>query len=98
MAELNDFEKELLAMFDKSKPVFFQKEVCDCEHEGDMRHAITEVSEFIKPFGGKVTKHFWDGHDCGEAYVECSVPYDKAQDVIESGFFFYDPWQVPPYG
>lgn len=40
--------------------------VVDCEHEGDMRSAEFEVTDA----GAKVIDTYWDGEDCGDAYIE----------------------------
>ncbi len=44
--------------------------VADCEHSGDIAHAIMEIQEA----GGTVIERYWDGHDCGEAYVVFTLP------------------------
>ena len=52
--------------------------VPDCEHDGDIRDAENEVEEA----GGKVVDTYWDGEDCGEAYVEYSVPDGTDPDEV----------------
>lgn len=53
--------------------------VADCEHEGDIRDAISEVEEA----GGMFVSSYWDGHDCGEAWVEFMIPVTKKpEDVL----------------
>lgn len=54
--------------------------VADCEHSGDMESA----KSFIRSLGCIITDSYWDGCDCGEAWVEFSFPecrfiaiYDK---------------------
>lgn len=38
----------------------------DCEHWGDVQNSI----DFIRELGCEVIEHFWDGHDCGDAWVD----------------------------
>ena len=52
--------------------------VADCEHDGDLRNAAAEV----ETAGGVVTDVFWDGCDCGEAYVEFTIPSNKDKDTV----------------
>ena len=49
--------------------------VVDCEHEGDMRSAEFEVTDA----GAKVIDTYWDGEDCGDAYIEFTC---APEDVI----------------
>lgn len=93
MKELTDYQKGLLARFNPEKPVKFRYNVVDCEHFGDMHSAEDKVTRYIAPFGGKVTETYWDGRDCGEAYIECDVPFSSAVQILKDGFFTYDPWQ-----
>lgn len=83
----------MLAKFDPSKPVKFIHMVTDCEHDGDMRNDEYEVSEYVTPLGGKVIDSYWDGQDCGEAWIKCQVPYSALEKVLMDGFFDYEPWQ-----
>lgn len=46
--------------------ITYRMSVCDCEHEGD----IEETKEEIWQAGGKAVDSYWDGNDCGEAYVD----------------------------
>ncbi len=48
----------------------FHKNVPDCEHEGDIEDTMREVEDA----GGVVFDTYWDGQDCGEAYVEFTIP------------------------
>lgn len=93
MKELTDYQKGLLARFNPEKPVKFRYNVVDCEHWGDVSNDEREVREYIEPLGGRITETYWDGEDCGEAYIECEIPYSSLQKVFEDGFFTYDPWQ-----
>lgn len=93
MKILSEYLESLVKGFDPSRPVFFRKNVTDCEHWGDMADARAGVEEFIAPYGGEVSDEYWDGNDCGEAYIECKVPCGRAREVMENGFFYYDPWQ-----
>ena len=72
-----------------NKPVFLHYNIVDCEHEGDVESAENEVERIISPIGGKVTDSYWDGDDCGEAWVECKIPYniDNINKLINSGDF-----------
>lgn len=40
--------------------------VADCEHNGDIERA----KSYLRSNGCEVVSHYWDGHDCGEAYIE----------------------------
>lgn len=93
MRELTEFQKKLLREFTADKRVYFRYDVADCEHYGDMMAASHRVENFIKPHGGILSDSYWDGHDCGEAWIECSVPYDALEEIFKTGFFEYDPWQ-----
>lgn len=42
--------------------------VADCEHYGD----IDNVKRYLVSLGCRITDSYWDGHDCGEAYVKFS--------------------------
>ena len=46
--------------------------VCDCEHCGDMDSA----KSFIRNLGCQIVDDYWDGYDCGEAWIEFSF-YDN---------------------
>jgi len=46
--------------------------VCDCEHSGDMESA----KSFIRNLGCQIVDDYWDGRDCGEAWIEFSF-YDN---------------------
>ena len=39
--------------------------IVDCEHEGDISSAEREV----EAAGGEIQSSYWDGRDCGEAFV-----------------------------
>lgn len=68
----------------QSKGVFTMKHyfyhVADCEHDGDMRHAEDEVLEA----GGTVVNSYWDGDDCGEAYIEFTIPNGNEEKVLKA--------------
>lgn len=40
--------------------------VADCEHNGD----INRDENYLRSLGCNVVSHYWDGHDCGDAYIE----------------------------
>lgn len=44
--------------------------VADCEHRGDMDSA----KNYLKSNGCSIISSYWDGVDCGEAYIEFSFP------------------------
>lgn len=46
------------------------RNVVDCEHNGDIAHTIMEIQNA----GGTVIERYWDGEDCGEAYVVFLLP------------------------
>ena len=79
--------KKQLERLDVSKPVRFDYKVYDCEHDGDMSYAEMECDNFCREFGGKVVFSYWDGEDCGEAYITCEFPADKVEDVLCAEFF-----------
>lgn len=54
--------------------------VTDCEHEGDIRSAESEVIEA----GGNVIDNYWDGEDCGDAYIVFTCDEDKADVVCDA--------------
>lgn len=54
--------------------------IIDCEHEGDIRSAEFEVTKA----GGEVLDTYWDGEDCGEAYIEFAVSDEKAESVCNA--------------
>ena len=91
--ELTSYQKKLLATFDSRKAVKFRYNVVDCEHWGDVGSDENTVRKYVEPLGGKVTDTYWDGVDCGEAYIECEIPYAALEKVLLDGFFEYDPWQ-----
>lgn len=47
--------------------------VADCEHNGDMESA----KSFIRSLGCIISDSYWDGRDCGEAWVEFSFPENR---------------------
>lgn len=53
--------------------------VVDCEHEGDMRSAEFEVTDA----GAKVIDTYWDGEDCGDAYIEFTCAPENAEVICD---------------
>ena len=51
--------------------------IVDCEHEGDIRSAEYEVTKA----GGEVLSTYWNGKDCGDAYISFTAPDDKINTV-----------------
>ena len=93
MKELTERQRKVINGFDPMKPVFFRYDVVDCEHDGDMRSAENEVRRYVNQFGGEVTDTYWDGEDCGDAYIECRIPFGSLEQVLTDGFFDWKPWQ-----
>lgn len=91
--QLTPYQKKLLEKFDPASPVYFHYYICDCEHDGDINGAQYEVEDYIKPLGGEVTDTYWDGQDCGDAWIECKVPFEAVEQVLKDGFFDSEPWQ-----
>lgn len=53
--------------------------ITDCEHEGDIRSAEFEV----RKAGGEVLDTYWDGEDCGDAYVSFTAPNENIDAVCD---------------
>lgn len=47
------------------KVIYGKYRVTDCEHRGD----IVSAENYLRALGCKVISSYWDGRDCGEAYV-----------------------------
>ena len=60
--------------------------IADCEHRGDIERA----KSYINSIGGKVLSSHWDGYDCGEAYLEISLPIDVFKKVYKDCSFQMD--------
>lgn len=60
--------------------------IADCEHRGDIERA----KSYINSIGGKVLSSHWDGYDCGEAYLEISLPIDVFKKVYKNCSFQMD--------
>lgn len=54
--------------------------VADCEHDGDINRAISEV----RNAGGTVDGYEWDGNDCGEAWVYYHCDSKEALEAVKS--------------
>ena len=93
MKELTEFQKRLLRSFDEVRNVHFRYNIVDCENNGDIVAAVNKVESFLKSYDGRLIDSYWDGKDCGEAWIVCVVPPDRVAEVLETGFFEYDPWQ-----
>lgn len=80
---------ERIEKLDPTKEVYILYPIIDCEHEGDISRAEYEAMQYVKPMGGDVIDSYWDGRDCGEAYVTCSIPFNKDNllELMESGDF-----------
>lgn len=90
MRNLHKWEERLLAE-GNGKPFIFREPIADCEHWGDVNNVKRSCDEFCKKHGGKVLNTYWDGQDCGTAYVECEFPYNRVQEVMLSDWFYYSP-------
>lgn len=91
--ELTEFQKAWIDRADRNRPVYFQYEIADCEHRGDIERAGREVMEFLGKYDARAIKEFWDGKDCGEAYLIVEIPFKYVKEVFRTRFFKYDPWQ-----
>lgn len=61
--------------------------ITDCEHMGDVRSAIADVEKL----GCHVIDAYWDGHDCGEAYVLFEFSEERFVQVYEKmPYAFFD--------
>lgn len=68
------------------KEVFGRYYVADCEHRGDINRAIS----YVKNLGGDVIDWYWDGQDCGESYLEISLPIEVYKKVYKNTSFSMD--------
>lgn len=62
------------------KHKYFYYWVTDCEHEGDIESAKEEVVDA----GGVIEESYWDGEDCGEAWIRFTIPSGKEEDVLKA--------------
>ena len=64
----------------KEKKIIARFHVADCEHNGDLRWGENQVKSLL---GSNVviTKTYWDGRDCGTAYIEFEFPLSKLEFV-----------------
>ena len=60
--------------------------IADCEHKGDITNAIN----YIKSIGGNVYDEYWDGSDCGTAYLEIGISVDTFKKVYKRQAFVMD--------
>jgi hypothetical protein len=88
---LSNYQEKLLAN-NVGKTFEFHLPIYDCEHIGDIHHEENRCEHFCKVYGGKVCGHYWDGSDCGEAYIICRFPYDMVRNVMETEFFNIAPF------
>lgn len=84
---LTRWQKEQVEKMNPNKPVRFNYKVYDCEHDGDMSYAEMECNDFCREYGGEVVDRYWDGEDCGEAYITCEFPASKVVEVLSTEFF-----------
>lgn len=67
--------------------------VYDCEHEGDIRATKNECIEWFieNNIDYEIRSIYWDGQDCGEAYVIFSIPDTKGiKSKIKKSELFND--------
>ena len=64
----------------QEKTIIGRFHIPDCEHRGDIEWGRNVVT---RKLGGKVmiTREYWDGRDCGTAYIEFCFPLSKLQAV-----------------
>ena len=53
---------------DNNKRINGRYYVADCEHYGDLQQEMEWLCGIHKQI--RISKHYWDGKDCGEAYIE----------------------------
>ena len=60
----------------QEKTIIGRFHIPDCEHRGDIEWGRNVVT---RKLGGKVmiTREYWDGKDCGTAYIEFCFPLSK---------------------
>lgn len=54
----------------KQKMINGKYRVCDCEHFGD----IERSANFLRGLNCVISETFWDRRDCGDAWIEFTVP------------------------
>lgn len=91
---MRDLSKYEIAFLEKAKDKVccFEYNIADCENRGDLHRAEYYCEQICKKYGGKITNSYWDGRDCGEAYITCEFPYDKVERVMREDVFFYSPY------
>lgn len=63
--------------------------VADCEHNGDMEWARSLIKRNVPSV--TITESYWDGRDCGEAYIKFSFPsrfFKKVYAYFEDSSMF----------
>lgn len=60
--------------------------IADCEHWGDVQNSIN----FIRESGCEVIAHFWDGHDCGDAWVDFYCTPSFVRNAYKHNSFSFD--------
>jgi len=81
---------KLVTRLNPKEDIFFKYNVVDCEHMGDIEHEESYVQKTITPFNGEVVNTYWDGNDCGEAWIEAKIPFNEENlfKLIEHGEFY----------
>ena len=59
------------------KKIYGKYSVADCEHQGD----IDSEKNYLRSIGCEVKSSYWDGSDCGEAYITFCVDESKFVEV-----------------
>lgn len=66
----------------KEKMIIARFNVADCEHSGDLRWGVRSVESLLGN-NVRITKTYWDGRDCGTAYIEFEFPLSRLSFVDE---------------
>ena len=66
----------------KEKMIIARFDIADCEDSGDLVWAEGSV-EHLLGINAKITKIYWDGRDCGSAYIEFEFPLSRLSIVDE---------------
>ena len=75
----------------KEKMIIARFNVADCEHSGDLRWGVRSVESLLGN-NVRITKTYWDGRDCGTAYIEFEFPLSRlsfVDDKISDKMSYY---------
>ena len=62
--------------------------VADCEHRGDIEREVNYLRNIDREI--VINSTYWDGHDCGEAYIKFSFPKSKFVSIYEKVDAYFD--------